>query len=61
VETALAESSACTETAVSSACDSAGLGLVLERRFLILWLIALPQLNCTSEAGLYATGLNRFK
>jgi hypothetical protein len=38
-----------------------GLVLLVERRFFDLWLIALPPSNCTSKAGVCATGLNQFK
>ncbi len=38
-----------------------GLALLVERRFLDLWLIALPRPNCTSKAGVCATSINRFK
>ncbi len=45
----------------SGALGSEGLALLVERRFLVLWLITLPPSNCTSKAGACATGLNQFK
>lgn len=41
--------------AASEALGSGGLALLVELRFLDLWLIALPPSNCTSKAGACAT------